>query len=55
MEEKLEVDLADQKKVVDELVMEVLKDKKGKKKDDSDEDGVIFFPGIEYCSLSTFI
>lgn len=47
LEEKLDVDLADQKKVVDELVMEVLKDKKGgdkgkKKKDDSDDDGVIF-------------
>lgn len=47
LEEKLEVDLADQKKVVDELVMEVLKDKKSgdkgkKKKDDSDDDGVIF-------------
>lgn len=45
LEEKLEVDLTDQKKVVDDLVMEFLKDKKtgGKKgkKSDSEDDDVI--------------
>lgn len=40
LEKKLDVDLADQKKVIDELAMEILKEKKTakKKKNDSEDE-----------------